>query len=50
MKEYLADLVRIVTKALQGKEVAALDRERLKKAARVGPGCAERIRSAKAGK
>lgn len=39
MKEYFSDLVEAVRKALEGNEVAALDRERLKKAERVGPGC-----------
>ena len=45
MKEYISDLVRVVTKAIEGNPVAALDRERLMKAKRVGPGCAERMRN-----
>jgi ArsR family transcriptional regulator len=44
MQEYLSDLVQVVTKALEGNEEAGLDRERLKKAERVGPGCADRMR------
>jgi len=39
MKEYFSDLVEVVRKALEGNLVAALDRERLRKAERVGPGC-----------
>ena len=46
-KGYLNDLVQAVTKALEGNTVVALDRERLKKADRVGPGCAEKIRGEK---
>ena len=42
MKEYSAKLVDIVGNALKGNELMALDRERLKKAQRVGPGCAAR--------
>jgi len=37
--EYFSDLLQAVGKALDGNEVVALDRERLKKAERVGPGC-----------
>ena len=44
MKKYLSDMVEAVTKALEGNKVAALDRERLQKAKRIGPGCVERIR------
>ncbi|MFQ5826238.1 MAG: ArsR/SmtB family transcription factor [Dehalococcoidia bacterium] len=40
MKEYFSDLLQAVRKGLEGNEVIALDRERLKKAERVGPGCA----------
>lgn len=39
MKEHLSNLVEAVRKALEGNEVVALDRERLRKAERVGPGC-----------
>ena len=42
MQEYFSELVKAVSKALEGNEVAALDRERLKKAERVGPGCVRR--------
>ena len=44
-QKYLPDMVEAVRKALEGSEVASLDIERLKKAERVGPGCAERMRS-----
>ena len=37
MEEYLSDLVKAVKKALEGNKVVAKDRERLKKAERVGP-------------
>jgi ArsR family transcriptional regulator len=39
-EEYFTDLVEAVERALDGSETAAADRERLKKAQRVGPGCA----------
>ena len=39
MKEYLSEATKAVAKALEGNKVAALDRERLRKAERVGPGC-----------
>jgi ArsR family transcriptional regulator len=42
--EHLSDLVRVVDKALQGNKVLEQDRERLRKAVRVGPGCAETMR------
>ena len=48
MEEYLADLAQAVTKALEGNEAVEKDRERLQKAARVGPSCAERMRREKA--
>jgi len=38
-KPYYADLVEAVRKGLKGNELVAQDRERLKKAKRVGPGC-----------
>jgi len=44
MKKYSADLVEIIKDALEGNEVVALDRERLKTATRVGPGCVEQAR------
>ena len=46
MKDYLPDLVKAVTKALEGNMVVTQDRERLRKAERVGPGYADRLRSA----
>jgi ArsR family transcriptional regulator len=39
MKPHFADLVKAMRKGLEGNEVMALDRKRLKKAKRVGPGC-----------
>ena len=39
MRPHFADLVVAVRKGLEGNEVIALDRKRLKKAKRVGPGC-----------
>ena len=42
MKGSYSDLVEAVRKGLQGNETVALDRERLKKAERVGPGCVRR--------
>ena len=44
MNEYLADLVRAVTKTLKGNRTLEEDRERLRKAVRVGPSCAETMR------
>ena len=44
MQEYLSDLVQAVTKALQQSKEVMLDRERLKKAERVGTGCTDRMR------
>ncbi len=39
IKEHFSDMVEAVRKGLEGNEAVALDRERLKKAERVGPGC-----------
>jgi len=44
MKDYLNDLVQVVTKTLEGNSVVEHDRERLRKAERVGPGCSEERR------
>ncbi|MFC1874326.1 ArsR/SmtB family transcription factor [Chloroflexota bacterium] len=44
LKGYLNDLVQAATKVLDGNPDVALDRQRLKKADRVGPGCIEKIR------
>jgi len=41
MREHFSDLVEAVRKALEGNEVVARDRERLKRAGRVGPGCVQ---------
>ena len=48
MQEYLTDLVHVVTKTLEGNKVVELDRERLKKAERVGPNCVGRIGAGRA--
>ena len=40
MKEYFSDLVEAVRKGLEGNQAVALDRVRLEKSERVGPGCA----------
>ena len=42
MEEHFSDMVEAVRKGLEGNEVVILDRERLKKAERVGPGCGKR--------
>ena len=47
MKEYLANLLQVLTEALENNETVVQDRERLRKAERVGLGCAERIRGQK---
>lgn len=39
MGEWYSDLVDAVTKALESNKVVKTDRERLKKAERLGPGC-----------
>jgi len=39
MREYFPYLVEAVKRALEGNEVATSDRERLKQAKRLGPGC-----------
>ena len=44
MDEYMIGLVESVRKALVGSKLAAKDRERLKQAERVGPGCGGKIR------
>jgi len=48
MQDYLTDLVHAVTRTLEGNKAVELDRERLKKAERVGPSCADRIRTGRA--
>jgi len=47
MNEYLADLVQATTKALEGNKTLEQDRERLRKAVRMGPSCAEKMRGGK---
>ena len=39
MRGYLYYLTKAMTKALEGNETAATDRERLKNTRRIGPGC-----------
>ena len=43
MKEHLLEMVQAAGKALEDSEVVARDRERLREAKRVGPGCVSRI-------
>jgi len=43
MKEYFSDLVEAVRKGLESNEATALDKERLRKAERVGPGCIRQL-------
>ena len=43
MKKYSAELVEIIKGALEDNAVVTLDRERLRKAVRVGPGRVERV-------
>jgi len=47
LKEYMNDILNGVTKALDGNPVAAQDREKLKKAERVGPRCITKLCKAK---
>ena len=42
--ELVANLIQAVAKAMEGNKVIEQDRERLKKATRVGPSCAEKMR------
>ena len=44
MKEYVSGLVEAVRKALEGNEMVALDRERLRRAERIGPGCGQQMK------
>ena len=44
LEEYYSDLVDAVRKALEGNKVLDTDRERLRKAERVGPTCVNRMR------
>jgi ArsR family transcriptional regulator len=43
MQEYFYQLVEAVNKALEGNKLVAQDRERLKKAERVGPACVRQL-------
>jgi ArsR family transcriptional regulator len=41
-KDYLSDLIEAARKAIRDNKVVAIDKERLRKAERVGPGCASK--------
>jgi ArsR family transcriptional regulator len=43
MKDYISDLIEAAKKAVKDNRLAALDRERLQKAERIGPGCVGRV-------
>lgn len=43
MDKYMVELVKAVRKALAGNKLAVKDRDRLKKAERVGPGCGGKL-------
>ena len=43
IKEHFSDVVEAVRKGLEGNEEIILDRERLRKAERVGPSCVQRL-------
>ena len=43
MKDYMNEILTGVTRALDGNFTAAQDREKLKKAERVGPGCVNKL-------
>ena len=47
MSDYLTDMVQAVTNSLKMNKIAELDRERLKKAERIGPGCVAKIQAKK---
>jgi ArsR family transcriptional regulator len=42
-KDYIPDLIEVAKKAIKDNKLAALDRERLQKAERIGPGCVGRV-------
>ena len=46
MDSHLRDVLEATRKALDGNKQMAIDRERLKAAERVGPGCVNRVREA----
>jgi ArsR family transcriptional regulator len=43
MPNFIPELIEAAKKALKGNKVARLDRERLQKAERMGPGCAGKV-------
>jgi ArsR family transcriptional regulator len=40
MEDHISDLIEVAKKAVKDNKIATLDRERLRKAERMGPGCA----------
>lgn len=46
MDAHLKDILHATRKALEGNKQMAIDRQRLKAAERVGPGCVNRVREA----
>ena len=48
MDTRLKDIVEATARAFKGNKVVVTDRERLRKAERVGPGCAKKMRGEKA--
>ncbi len=49
MEEHFLHMVETVKKGLEGNPIAALDRERLNNAERVGPGCCPRAENVRTG-
>ena len=47
MDAHLKDIVEATTRAFKGNRVMVADRERLRKAERVGPGCVKKMRGEK---
>ena len=43
MKKHFSEMVDAVRKGLEGNQITIIDRERLKKAERVGPGCVRQL-------
>ncbi len=42
-EDYISDLIEVARKAIKDNKLATLDRERLRKAERMGPGCIGRV-------
>jgi ArsR family transcriptional regulator len=47
MDAYLKEIVDVATRAFKGNEVMVADRQQLRKAERVGPGCVKKLRTEK---